>query len=132
MKDIDIVENAIAIQKLVYNNFEIIYYSRYLFVVFDVLSFNELNYNKKDIIRFINFEIIFKEGIKYNLSSIIVCPYGGNYTSIIINYKGDEYEGFLKKNSNYYHDDMKNDGCFIEFGDKPLEEISDILCFLIY
>ena len=115
-----------------YNNFEIINYSKYIFVVFDVLSFNELNYNKKDIIRLTNFEIYFKEEIKYNLSSIIACPYGVHYTSIIIKYDGDEYEGLLKKNRNYYHDDMKNDGCFIELGDNPLEEIPDIPYILIY
>ena len=27
---------------------------------------------------------------------------------------------------------MKKDGCFIELGDKPLEEISDIHYILIY
>ena len=52
MKDTVIVINVIIIQKTCYNNFEIINYSRYLFVVFDVLSFNELNNYKKDTITY--------------------------------------------------------------------------------
>ena len=39
----------------------------------------------------------FKENVKYNLSSIIACPFSGHYTSIIFKYRGIEYDGLLKK-----------------------------------
>ena len=80
-----------------YNNYEIVSYPNFLFVVFDVLSYQELKANKENIKRLTNLEMYFKENAKYNLSSIIACPFTGHYTSIIIKYRSIEYDGLLKK-----------------------------------
>ena len=90
-----------------YNNYEIVSYPNFLFVVFDVLSYSELKANKDKIKPLTYLEICFKENAKSNLSSIIACPFSCHYSSIIVKYKGTEYDGLLKNNKVYYHDDLK-------------------------
>lgn len=96
------------------------------------MTFQELKNNEDNIRKLTEDVIYFNDNVKYTLSGIISCHYDGHFTSIILNYNGDEYENLLIKNKSYYHDDVSNEGYFQEINGNALSEIKDIPYILIY
>ena len=99
--------------KTIYN---IISYPNFLFIFFD-LEYKKLLINKDKIIMMSEKNFVLGYDISYTLISLVVIPFDGHFSCVILKPYGKYIKNKFKSCKNYLHDNLKSNGNIIEFDD---------------
>lgn len=95
-------------------SYKIIEFPKYLFVLFDLSSYQMILNNVVFIKKLLVDKLSFNENVNYNLKGIITTPFHIHFTFYINHLNLENILGDLELNKNYYYDDLEFDGCFQE------------------
>lgn len=95
-------------------SYEIVEYPKFLFVIFDLGSYEIILNNAFYIKKLLVDRISFTKNDNYYLKGIITAPYHNHFTFYINHLNIESNLGDLELNKNYYYDDLQFNGCFQE------------------
>ena len=104
-------------------SYQILNYPKFLFILFDNSSYNQL-LNNKELVRKLYIEYLnFTETDKYILKGCVTSPSYNHFTFFINKIKIKDIIDELELNNNYYYDDVQFNGYFQTFKNNNIYEL---------